>query len=233
MITAVLGTSIETGELTDGAVTTSKLADGSVTAAKIVDGDVVTAKLGDGSVTTVKIVDSAITFAKIQDLAANSLLGNPNGSAAAGTNIGIGSGLGFSAGDLYNSGLLTLSVNGPLQTTGGQSPTLSIAQANGTTDGYLSAADFATFNAKQAALTLGNLSSSTSGITVTGGTGAVVGGGVSITIATASGAQNGLLSSIDWTTFSAKENALTFSGNGLLVRSGDAVSVQPVPLIRF
>jgi hypothetical protein len=59
---------------------------------------------------------------------------------------------------------------------------VSISQANSTTNGYLSSADWNTFNAKQSALTLGNLTSSD--ITVTGGTGAVVGSGSTLTLAT-------------------------------------------------
>jgi hypothetical protein len=59
---------------------------------------------------------------------------------------------------------------------------VSISQANSTTNGYLSSADWTTFNSKQNALTLGNLTSSD--ITVTGGTGAVVGSGSTLTLAT-------------------------------------------------
>jgi len=59
---------------------------------------------------------------------------------------------------------------------------VSISQANSTTNGYLSSTDWSTFNAKQSALTLGNLTSSD--ITITGGTGAVVGSGSTLTLAT-------------------------------------------------
>ena len=59
---------------------------------------------------------------------------------------------------------------------------VSISQSGPSTDGYLSSADWNTFNAKQSALTLGNLTSSD--ITVTGGSGAVVGSGTSMTLAT-------------------------------------------------
>jgi hypothetical protein len=59
---------------------------------------------------------------------------------------------------------------------------VSISQANSTTNGYLSSADWTTFNSKQNALTLGNLTSSD--ITVTGGTGAVVGSGSTLTLST-------------------------------------------------
>ena len=59
---------------------------------------------------------------------------------------------------------------------------VSISQSGPSTNGYLSSADWNTFNAKQSALTLGNLTSSD--ITVTGGTGAVVGSGSTLTLAT-------------------------------------------------
>lgn len=57
---------------------------------------------------------------------------------------------------------------------------------------------------KQSALTLGNLSTSTSGITIMGGTGAIIGSGSTIDIQIASGSQPGLLSAADWTTFNSK-----------------------------
>jgi len=77
--------------------------------------------------------------------------------------------------------LTSLSASAPLSysnTTGA----FSISQANTSTDGYLSSFDWNTFNNKQIALTLGNLTSSD--ITVTGGTGAVVGAGATMTLAT-------------------------------------------------
>ena len=77
--------------------------------------------------------------------------------------------------------LTSLSASAPLSysnTTGA----FSISQANTSTDGYLSSFDWNTFNNKQIALTLGNLASSD--ITVTGGTGAVVGTGSTLTLAT-------------------------------------------------
>ena len=44
--------------------------------------------------------------------------------------------------------ITSLSVNAPISSTGGSTPTLSIAQANGSTNGYLSSADWTTFNSK-------------------------------------------------------------------------------------
>ena len=77
--------------------------------------------------------------------------------------------------------LTGLSATSPLSyvnTTG----VFSISQANTTTNGYLSSFDWNTFNNKQIALTFGNLTSSD--ITVTGGTGAVIGAGSTMTLAT-------------------------------------------------
>ncbi len=52
------------------------------------------------------------------------------------------------------------------------------------------------------------LSSATSGVTI-GSTPITTSGTITLAIATASGSQNGLLSSTDWTTFNNKQNALT------------------------
>ncbi|MEP7166771.1 MAG: MerR family DNA-binding transcriptional regulator [Candidatus Woesebacteria bacterium] len=62
---ASLGTSIQTAEIDDGAITTSKLADSAVTTAKLNDGAVTNPKLGDGSVSTGKVADEAITEPKL------------------------------------------------------------------------------------------------------------------------------------------------------------------------
>ena len=47
-----------------------------------------------------------------------------------------------------NTGVQSLGVVSPLSTTGGLNPTISIAQANGTTNGFLAAADWTIFNNK-------------------------------------------------------------------------------------
>lgn len=56
----------------------------------------------------------------------------------------------------------------------------------------------------QTALTIGNLTTSTSGVSVGSGTGAVIGAGTTIEIATASGTSAGLLSSAKYAEFDAK-----------------------------
>ena len=68
----------------------------------------------------------------------------------------------------------------PVTTSG--TITIAIATATTSQNGLLSSTDWTTFNNKQSTLTLGNLSSTD--ITVTGGSGAVVGSGSSLTLAT-------------------------------------------------
>ena len=65
------------------------------------------------------------------------------------------------------------------------------------------------------------LNSTTSGITITN-TPVTSSGALTINIATASGSQNGLLSSTDWTTFNNKQNAL--NGTGFVKISGTTIS---------
>jgi hypothetical protein len=66
-------------------------------------------------------------------------------------------------------------------------------------------ASAATWNAKQNALTIGDLTDvGTDGITVTGGTGAIIGSGVNIAQTAATSLANGYLSSTNWSTFNDK-----------------------------
>jgi hypothetical protein len=67
-------------------------------------------------------------------------------------------------------------------------------------------------NGKQSTLTIGNLTDAgTDGITVTGGTGAVIGTGTSLSQHVADTTHNGYLSSTDWNTFNGKQSALSGS----------------------
>lgn len=82
--------------------------------------------------------------------------------------------------------------------------TLNVPTASATNRGVLSSTDWSTFNAKQNSLTIGNLTDvGTDGITITGGTGAVIGSGTSISQQVASATQNGYLSSADWINFNS------------------------------
>jgi hypothetical protein len=76
---------------------------------------------------------------------------------------------------------------------------------------------------KYTPISTGDLTTTTSGVTITGGTNAVIGTGTSINIATANGTTTGLLSSTDWTSFNNKENALTF--NTPLSRTVNTISI--------
>lgn len=109
--------------------------------------------------------------------------------------------------------------------------TLSIPVATALADGYLSAADWTTFNNKQAALTPGTISTSTTGVTVGSGTSSTVGPNVTVNIQTASTSQPGLISSTDWNTFNNKQSTLTLGNltaagtDGIAVTSGSGAVI--------
>jgi hypothetical protein len=87
---------------------------------------------------------------------------------------------------------------------------ISISQANGTTNGFLSSTDWNTFNGKQSALTLGNVSEVVSNVLMfpDGGTNKTI-GNLTIQVVQAGSTTNGFLSTTDWNTFNNKQNALT------------------------
>ncbi len=105
----------------------------------------------------------------------------------------------------------------------GSGTSLSIQTASGSQPGLLSSANWTTFNNKQAALSFGNLTSSTTGITIGNGTGSVVGSGSTVDIQTASGSLSGLLSSTDWNTFNSKQAA----GSYLTALTGEVTASGP------
>ena len=76
--------------------------------------------------------------------------------------------------------------------------------------GYLYSVDWATFNAKQDAITKGNLTEATSSVlTITGELLPVIGSGVSIQVKQASSVQSGYLNSTDWSTFNNKSKIIS------------------------
>lgn len=90
-----------------------------------------------------------------------------------------------------------------------------LPQASSTLTGLLTNTDWSTFNNKQNALTLGNLTESTSSVlTITGGTGSIIGSGLTIQVKQASASQSGYLSSTDWSTFNSKQGSLTLTTTG-------------------
>jgi hypothetical protein len=105
-------------------------------------------------------------------------------------------------------------------------------KATALVSGYLYSVDWATFNAKQDAITKGNLTESTSSVlTISGGTASVIGSGVSIQVKQAGTSQSGYLSSTDWNTFNNKGSGTvtSVSGTSPIASSGGAtpaISIQ-------
>lgn len=126
--------------------------------------------------------------------------------------------------DVGTDGIVITGGNGAVVGTG-----TSIAQhvADTTHNGYLSSVDWNTFNGKQPALTIGNLTDvGTDGIVITGGMGAVIGTGTSIAQHVADTTHSGYLSSTDWNTFNGKQATLTIGNltdvgtDGIVVTGG-------------
>ena len=89
----------------------------------------------------------------------------------------------------------------PIASSGGTTPAISIPKATASVDGYLSAADWTTFNSKQPAGTYVTSVGATSPVTSSGGT------TPTIAIPQATGSVSGYLSNTDWTTFNNKANS--------------------------
>jgi hypothetical protein len=110
---------------------------------------------------------------------------------------------------------------GTITTTG----TIGITQSSSVADGYLSSTDWNTFNSKEPALTKGNLTEATSSVlTITGGTGAVIGSGTSIQVKQASSTVSGFLSSTDWNTFNGKYNLPSLTSGSVLFSNGTTIA---------
>jgi len=134
-----------------------------------------TTTLNDGAVTINKIGAKAVNFSKMQDVSLQTLLGNSSASNAGSIHeILIGSGLTLDAGThtLTASGsggtVTGVTASLPISSTGGNAPVISISQAGISSNGYLNATDWNTFNNKQVA---GSYLSGTVSI-ANGGTGA-------------------------------------------------------------
>lgn len=87
---------INTGPLTDCAVTSVKIQDSTIVAADLADCAVTSAKLGDTSVITAKINNDAVTYAKVQNVTAARLLGRHDATASGDIQeVTLGTGLTF------------------------------------------------------------------------------------------------------------------------------------------
>jgi len=114
-----------------------------------------------------------------------------------------------SLGGTINVGTVT-SVTGtaPIQSSGGNTPAISITQASTSTNGYLSSTDWNTFNNKQP---------SGSYVTSVGATSPVVSSGgttPTISMSAATSSVSGYLTSTDWNTFNNKGSGTVTSVSG-------------------
>lgn len=174
----------------------------------------------------------ALVVADIPSLPASQITSGKGSISTTTTNLVIANGANSTLGpnvtiDLTEGNLTDVGTDG-IVITGGTGAVIgsgtSIAQhvADSTHNGYLSSTDWSTFNAKQSALTIGNLTDvGTDGIVVTGGTGAVIGSGTSLAQHVADASHNGYLSSTDWSTFNGKGSvsSVTFTGDGTVLSS--------------
>jgi hypothetical protein len=100
----------------------------------------------------------------------NRILGRTDAGVGAIQELGVGTGLLLSGGGISNAGILDVTVVAPLSSTAGQQPEISIPVATGSADGYLSSADWTTFNNKQPA---GNYITALTGDATAAGPGSV------------------------------------------------------------
>ncbi len=142
-------------------------------------------------------------------------------------------------GNLTESTSTVLTISGGTGAVVGSGTTLQVKQSSSLQSGYLSNTDWSTFNNKQDALTFGNLSASLP-ISVSGGTGSVIGSGSSLSISQATTSTDGYLSSTDWNTFNGKQDSLSFGnlteatssvltivgGTGSVIGSGTSIQVS-------
>lgn len=187
-------------------------------------GDVTAAGPGSSAATVAKIQSTVVSgttgSGNVVFSAAPTLTGLLSGSSATfSSTIGASNFSGTSSGT--NTGDVTLGTASGLSLA---AQVLSLALSSTSTTGALSSTDWNTFNNKQAALTLGNLTDvGTDGITITGGTGAVVGSGTAISQRVADATHNGYLVSTDWVIFNAKQA----SGNYITALTGDVTATGP------
>lgn len=184
-----------------------------------------------GAATSIGAIDSQSKSANALVLAANTLYAQTADASFPGmVSIGTQTFAGaktftsnISASNLSgtNTGDVTLGTPSGLSLVG---QILSLAVSSASTTGALSSTDWNTFNSKQSALTFGNLTDAgTDGIVVTNGTGAVIGSGTSLAQSQSSAAQNGYLSSTDWSTFNGKQAA----GSYITALTGDGTAAGP------
>lgn len=160
----------------------------------------------------------SLTFA-LSSFAANRVLAGPASGAAAPPTVRALVAADIPALPYQPTGTYVTGVSGtaPIASSGDTAPAISISQAGPSSDGYLSAADFALFYNKQPAGAY--LTSVTTDLPLSGaGTSAS-----HLAIAQANGVTNGYLSSADWAVFNAKASP----GNYITALTGDVTASGP------
>ena len=151
------------------------------------------------------------------------LYGNGSGLFS---NVTIGSGVSFTGGVLSATGtggtVTSVTATTPLASSGGTTPNLTIQQSSASQAGYLSAADWSTFNGKQPAGTYVNSVTGTSPVVSSGG----VNPAISMSAATTS--VSGYLTSTDWNTFNNKGSGTVTSVSGTTGRITSTGGTTPV-----
>ena len=110
----------------------------------------------------------------------------------------------------------SVTASSPISSSGGATPNLTITLASSVSNGYLQGSDWTTFNNKQNALSITNLTDvGTDGITITNGTGAVIGASpVTLSQQAATSLTNGYLTKTDWAIFNGKGSGTITSVTG-------------------
>ncbi len=128
--------------IANNAVNSAKISDGTVALADLAGDSVNSSKIVDSSIATSDLANSAVTYAKMQNVSASRLLGNSTGSAAAPSEISLGSGLQFSAGNLAVGSAVVTSLAAPSgsNANGGSisNNVLTLSLADGTNPGLVS-----------------------------------------------------------------------------------------------
>ena len=139
------------------------------------------------------------------DLSANRTLELVNDAASPGNNKFYGTS-GSGVRGFFSLPTATGDVTGPASSVANNFSSFADTTGKVLKDSGKKASDF------QTALTIGNLTETASSIlTITGGTGAIIGSGLTIAVQQADTTHPGYLSSTDWNTFNGKQAALGFT----------------------
>jgi hypothetical protein len=198
---------------------------------------ITSAKLANNAVDATKIANGAVGLIQLANGPANNVLttnasGVPTWAAGGGSgitslNISSSGGVNYlSSAVAGNNATITTNaiVNNDISTTAnisgtklqdGTLPVSKIASGSASNNQVLQFNSGSWAPATLPGAVTGNLTTSTTGLTITGGTNAVNGTGATINIQNASTSQGGLLTQTDWNTFNSKLSAASIAGGEL------------------